>query len=273
MLTALEVNRKKLARNEHSYFDKKKDQKDKIRYYRHINLHMSSNRKKFIILHQLITHTHRNKLPYFISKDEFLYTWVDLHPNGAVKNIYSGAENDPADLMRLDAKVHAKHEDLDLSEGDVPVDLKFNAEHIVPQSWFGGREPMKGDLHHLFACEPKCNATRSNFPYHDFSDYHPESPDEKIRNHCGFASLQLFEPENGKGTVARAMLYFILRYPNAIKKSYRKKINFSLLRDWNEQFPPTIYEQHRNQAIFQIQGNRNPFIDFPELMDRLYFPT
>jgi deoxyribonuclease I len=43
----------------------------------------------------------------------------------------------------------------------------MNTEHIVPQSWFGAVEPMKGDLHHLFVCEPECNIARSNFPYED----------------------------------------------------------------------------------------------------------
>ncbi|MCE0446644.1 endonuclease [Streptomyces tricolor] len=38
----------------------------------------------------------------------------------------------------------------------------------MPQSWFAKREPMRGDLHHLFACEPECNSFRGNIPYTDF---------------------------------------------------------------------------------------------------------
>src|SRR5699024_4447304 len=121
-------------------------------------------------------------------------------------------------------------------------------------------------------CDPKCNRSRSNFPYKDFSFYEPESPNEPIRNHCGLAFNDYFEPEYGKGTVARAMLYFITRYPNEIKSLYSKRINIHLLRKWNTQFPPDMYEKHRNQAIYLIQGNRNPFIDYPKWADRVFFP-
>jgi endonuclease I len=41
----------------------------------------------------------------------------------------------------------------------------------VPQSWYAKAEPMRGDLHHLFACEPRCNSFRSNIPYFDFADF------------------------------------------------------------------------------------------------------
>ena len=189
-----------------------------------------------------------------------------------MKNIYSGEEDDPTDLLERDLNVLDR-----LKRSNEPRrthfwKIKFNAEHIVPQSWFGAREPMKGDLHHLFACEPHCNRTRANFAYYDFSFYIPESPDEKIRNHCGVASTELFEPEFGKGIAARAMFYFLLRYPKKIKRVFSRKVNFPLLREWNDQFPPDVYEKHRNLAIYEIQGNRNPFIDYPEFAKRCYFP-
>lgn len=278
LLAALEEYRIKIKNNELLYYNREADQADIERYYKQFNIHMPSTPEKFRQLHALVKKSHKNKIPYFISKDEYLYTWVDLQPNGIVKNLYSGEELHPAELVKRDLEVQKRHDEYQAKQSvrnpaeAIPVDLKFNAEHIVPQSWFAGREPMKGDLHHLFACDPHCNAVRSNFAYYDFEFYKPESADEKIQNHCGVSSVQFFEPEYGKGTVARSMLYFILRYPDGIEKYYRRKINFRLMRKWNEQFPPTIYEKHRNQAIFEIQGNRNPFIDFPELVDGLYFP-
>jgi endonuclease I len=51
------------------------------------------------------------------------------------------------------------------------AELRFNCEHVVPQSWYAKAEPMRGDLHHLFACEPRCNSFRSNIPYFDFADF------------------------------------------------------------------------------------------------------
>jgi hypothetical protein len=35
----------------------------------------------------------------------------------------------------------------------------YNGEHVVPQSWFGNAEPMRGDLHRLFACETAATAS------------------------------------------------------------------------------------------------------------------
>ncbi|MEK3890184.1 endonuclease I family protein [Bacillus sp. FSL K6-3431] len=278
ILASLEIYRSKIINNELVYYDEEANMKDTQRYYHRFKFQLPSSRKKFFQLHTIVRNSHKNILPYFISKDEYLYTWVDLQPNGIVKNIYSGEEMKPADLIKQDFEVQIRHVDYERLQPKenttelISIDLKFNAEHIVPQSWFSGREPMKGDLHHLFACDPQCNAIRSNFEYHDFVNYSPESPNENIRNHCGVASFELFEPEYGKGTIARAMLYFILRYPDGIRKSFRKKVDFTLLRKWNQQFPPSIYEKHRNQAIFHIQGNRNPFIDYPELIDEFYFP-
>lgn len=69
----------------------------------------------------------------------------------------------------------------------------------IPQSWFGGIEPMKGDLHQLFTCQPDCNISRSIFPYADFTFYTPESVYEPIRNHCEVAINEKFEPVHGKG--------------------------------------------------------------------------
>jgi len=277
LLQGLKEYQDRISEGLHHYYDEEKDRRQIQRYYAEIDFHLGSSREQFQLFHALVRNTHNNRLPYFKSKDQYLYSWVDLQPDGRVKSIYSGENSDPAELLKEDLEVRKRLDEYDKyknqpEEPAFSADLKFNAEHIVPQSWFGGREPMKGDLHHLFACEPSCNASRSNFAYFDFPHYEPESPAEKIRNHCGVASIEWFEPEYGKGTAARAMLYFMLRYPGEVRKPFRKNVNFNLLREWCDQFPPGLYEKHRNQAIYEIQGNRNPFIDFPELADTIYFP-
>lgn len=70
---------------------------------------------------------------------------------------------------------------------------------------------MRGDLHHLFACESDCNSFRGNTPYGDFPDFM-----EVVREACGKREQQRFEPASGKGPVARAVLYFLLRYPQQV---------------------------------------------------------
>lgn len=71
-----------------------------------------------------------------------------------------------------------------------------------------------------------------------------------------------FEPEYGKGIVARAVFYFAVRYKDGFRME--DKMDLELLLRWHEEHPVDVYERHRNAAIQELQGNRNPFIDFPE---------
>ena len=78
-----------------------------------------------------------------------------------------------------------------------------------------------------------------------------------------------FEPRQGKGAAARATLYFLLRYPKKIDEYQSQELQ-TLLR-WHKEDPPGLYEKHRNQAISELQGNRNPFIDHPDWADKVDF--
>lgn len=49
------------------------------------------------------------------------------------------------------------------------------------------------------------------------------------------------------------------------------EFDFETLPRWHEGDPATEYERHRNQAIFEKQGNRNPLIDYPEWAGRIEF--
>lgn len=140
--------------------------------------------------------------------------------------------------------------------------LTFNCEHVVCQSWFDKRQPMKADIHHLFACEPGCNSFRSNIPYWQFP-----IDEEVVRTECGRREEKKFEPEHGKGAVARATMYFIMRYPGEVgdERSELTKSRVDVLLGWHNAFPPDNYEKHRNWLTHKAQGNRNPFIDFPGL--------
>jgi len=127
---------------------------------------------------------------------------------------------------------------------------------------------MRGDLHHLFACESGCNSFRGNFPYFDFPD-----TEEVAREACGRREDIGFEPGAGKGPVARATLYFLLRYPGLIGDSEHELTRRSAADD------PQLargrsgqhYELHRNFVIADLQGNRNPLIDHPDWAQRIDF--
>ena len=286
-LRLLRENKRKMVQDHELYYSEKLNQYDINDYYQSV-IHLKIDGLPLFNKFQgLLNKTHKNYIPYFMSKDLYLYTWVDLYPDGSVKNIYSGEKKDPESLIMQDHDIiRRKYEEFERFLQNVKKDqfgslkalkalewkFKLNTEHIVPQSWFGALEPMKGDLHHLFICQPKCNIVRSNYAYADFTFYQPESAEEPINNQCGITFNSRFEPEHGKGPAARAMLYFLLRYPKAIKKAFRMEIDIPLLVRWHKEFPVTLYEKHRNLAIYQIQGNRNPFIDLPDLAERLYFP-
>ena len=238
--------------------------------------------ERFRALNDLVTRTHVTRSSY--KPAGHVYPWVDLQPNLMLRSVYSGVEFDPGQLIQEDFRIEVERAarlrerlnreaapteafiayELDLLEAQLP----YNCEHVVPQSWFEKQEPMRGDLHHLFACEVGCNSFRGNIPYADFADF-----EEAIREQCGKREGNGFEPGAGKGEVARATLYFLLRYPGEINRTaqeYREDRLAVLLR-WHHEFPVTEHERHRNAAIFEKQGNRNPLIDFPEWADAIDF--
>ncbi|MFG6150078.1 endonuclease I family protein [Halobacillus sp. B23F22_1] len=254
---------------EDKYFDEEQDKADVKTYYKGIKVgHLDDLRK----IRSLVQETHKNQIIY--DPIIYVYPWVDLYPDFQLKNIYSGKKRGFKEVMKEDLQTSLQRtSELEASDQDVWSIMrkhKFNCEHVVPQSWFEGKEPMRGDLHHLFTCDPLCNSIRSNYPYYDFKDY-PEGQVEanRIEDQCGKAEDERFEPEYGKGIVSRAMLYFFLRYPDIIESTYKKRVDIELLLKWHDQEPPGIYEYHRNQAIYDIQKNRNPFIDYPKEMSRL----
>ncbi|GGF26657.1 hypothetical protein GCM10010954_27150 [Halobacillus andaensis] len=258
-----------MKQGETKYFDEEQNKDDLKTYYQEIEFDHPDELRK---IKRLVQETHTSQVKY--DPVQYVYPWVDLRPDFQLRNIYSGKNRDVKEVMKEDFETTLRRKaEIESSDHDVWTimrKLKFNCEHVVPQSWFEGKEPMRGDLHHLFTCEPVCNSIRSNYPYYDFKDY-PENQVEanRIEEQCGKAEGERFEPEHGKGAVARAMLYFFLRYPDIIETTYKKRVDVELLLKWHDQEPPDLYELHRNQGIYTIQENRNPFIDYPKQMSRL----
>ncbi|WP_018933801.1 endonuclease I family protein [Gracilibacillus lacisalsi] len=274
----------KKIKNTKEYYDEEEDSRIVMDYYCDINFDEADKSKLFEQLHQLITTTHKNQLPYNSETRDYLYSTIDLHMDGNLKSIYSGSHKNPEQAIREDHEAALKRkEEYDKLLNNKPQtdnvwnkavavierENMFNCEHVVPQSWFDQGSPMRGDLHHLFTCEKKCNSTRSNYPYFDFEDYTPEMETETIKTSCGKYEDEKFEPESGKGEVARATLYFLLRYPGEISQYNDKDIE--MLVNWHKEFEVSIYEKHRNKEIYHRQKNRNPLIDFPEYADNIDF--
>ena len=151
----------------------------------------------------------------------------------------------------------------------IPDNRVVNAEHTWPQSRFTGKFPkdmQKSDLHHLFPTDTQMNSARSNFPFgevvRDSQDL--KCPGSRVGSIMESRGTYFEPPENHKGNVARALFYFSVRYKMPIDPIQEK-----YLRVWHFQDIPDDEEIRRNQEIFEAQGNRNPFIDHPELVDSI----
>jgi endonuclease I len=152
----------------------------------------------------------------------------------------------------------------------IPNQNQINCEHTWPQSKFSGlysKDIQKADLHHLFPADSKANSIRGN---QDFTEVNNDTGD-LARGKCSVSkfgssatsSNDGFEPPlTHKGNVARALFYFSVRYKISIPKSEE-----DVLRRWHELDPVDQEELDRNDAIYTAQSNRNPFIDYPQLVN------
>lgn len=265
-----------------TYFDAADNEINKSAYYKDIDF--SNGKALYNSLSKLVIETHAVKIPY--KPALHLYPAVDLHEDGLLRSVYSGKTFTLSQLIAMDAEADRQREQL-MSErnaallteaeantlaGEAEQRFPYNCEHVVPQSWFNKLEPMRGDLHHLFTCNVTCNSFRSNHRYFDFADYEVSVADT-VKGECGKQDKGRFEPERNKGVAARAVLYFLLRYPMAVSASHQfKPEEIQSLIAWHKKQPPSQYEFHRNAEIFKLQGNRNPFIDFPDSCDHVQFP-
>lgn len=144
---------------------------------------------------------------------------------------------------------------------DCQTNFSFNTEHTFPQSFFSSLEPMRSDLHHIFATDEVANNYRADNPFGVVTG-------GTIWAVGGSkATNGLFEPrDEQKGIAARAMMYFVLRYQDYAGFFAPQE---NILRTWNQNFPTDSIERKRNNYIDLIQHNRNPFIDYPQFIERI----
>jgi deoxyribonuclease I len=152
----------------------------------------------------------------------------------------------------------------------VPDNTVVNVEHTWPQSKFTGKfsqEMQKSDLHHLFPTDSKANSVRGSFNFGDVS------ADKQGALKCSSSRFGrsangqgwIFEPPpEHKGNVARAIFYFATRYDLTINGNEE-----AFLRKWHHDDPVTQEDRDKNDQIYQMQGNRNPYIDHPELVEQI----
>ena len=231
-------------------------------------------------LHNLLkNHT---RLPYG-SRDynQIACTWTvfkksDVRPNGKVWDMYS-------------------NNSYNFSNG-AGATKGMNIEHSVPKSWWGDaydetatpltRFKYDGsyDLHHLTPSDADANMAKSNYPLGVVDSPSFDNGVTKVgTGQANGRATNLFEPaDEYKGDFARMYLYFVTCYQDYSWKSSALSMfaqnsyptlntyGQSLLLKWHRQDPVSQKEIDRNNAVYSFQGNRNPFIDYPNMVEYIW---
>ena len=156
---------------------------------------------------------------------------------------------------------------------------RYNREHIIPQSVFGSATPMYSDAHFVLPSDKHVNAQRGDLPFGKVNVANWTSTNGSKRGsnlNSGYSagySGTVFEPiDEFKGDIARCILYFATRYEDLVAGFNFSMFNntsnqvftptfLNILLTWNQLDPVSTREIDRNNAIYNRQNNRNPYID------------
>jgi endonuclease I len=152
----------------------------------------------------------------------------------------------------------------------------YNREHSWPKSWFNDVPPMNSDMFHIYPTDGYVNGRRSNYAYGTVSSSSWTSLNGCKLGSCNWPGFSgtVFEPlDEYKGDFARTYFYMSTRYytedgswntTDMTIKSQLKPWALQMMLHWCSIDPVSTKETNRNNAMYGIQHNRNPFIDHPE---------
>ena len=192
------------------------------------------------------------------------YKKTDTRADGYVRDWYSNITNY---RHGIDNKGNYS------KEGDM-----YNREHSVPQSWFGDGN-IKSDIVHVLPTDGYVNNRRGNLPLGEVNNatYQSANGYSKLGS-CrtsGYSGT-VFEPNDEiKGDMARIYFYMITRYEgscgswgNSVFTSQYPGLTqwtLDMMMRWSKDDPVDDREVERNNAVYETQHNRNPFVDYPGL--------
>lgn len=167
----------------------------------------------------------------------------------------------------------------------------LNREHSVPKSWWNSPSNVEAyeagtDLMHLFPSDAKANSAKSNYPLGEVNTSLSVKFDNGVSKvgypvTGGSGYNYVFEPDDEyKGDFARVYFYMATCYQDYTWKytymfnnsSYMTLNQYAreLLLSWHRNDPVSEKERNRNDDVFAIQGNRNPFVDDPNLAEYIW---
>ena len=164
----------------------------------------------------------------------------------------------------------------------------YNREHTWPANYFNDFYPMYADLFHVCPTDAWVNNKRGKFPYgvvnttddlflnggktgisSSYTNWATDNP-----NHLVYEPIDSF-----KGDVARNYFYMSTRYQGEDASWLNWEMAngavltneaVTLLLNWHHLDPVSQKEIDRNNEVYNIQGNRNPFIDYPIFADCIW---
>ena len=204
------------------------------------------------------------------------YEDTDKKPNGKVWDMYSDV---PGGTPPYQFTFFSDQCGNYNSEGDC-----YNREHSFPRSWFGGTvAPMNTDLFQVYPTDGYVNGKRGNYPYGEVGTASWTSLNGCKLGSCitpGYSGV-VFEPIDAyKGDFARTYFYMATRYlgednnwPGSpmVNGAQPKAWALQMLHTWHLDDPVSDKEVARNNAVYAIQQNRNPYIDHPEFVEIVWF--
>jgi endonuclease I len=192
----------------------------------------------------------------------------ELGYNAARDAMFSQVD-DPTNQDTVEC-VYTGRRETGVSDRTSAYQKKLNTEHTWPQSK-GAEGVAKSDLHHLFPVDNDANSRRSSLPFGEIKasplaflglERSGEGQDARGR--------QIYEPRDvHKGNLARALLYFYVCYRDKNLDLSNFRLEKDVLAKWSKQDPVDAAERFRNETIYRLQGNRNPFIDHPEYVEQI----
>lgn len=163
----------------------------------------------------------------------------------------------------------------------------YNREHVVPQSYWANdnSKKMRTDLFNVIPADAVANETRSAWAYGEVTGTSSWTNGVSTLGYGTYGN-NTFEPaDEYKGDLARVYFYMLTCYRNedfTQRGTGSKVFTFengvagltstalSLFLKWHRNDPVSEKEINRNNGIERLQGNRNPYVDMPELVEYIW---
>jgi endonuclease I len=244
-------------------------------YYNNVN---GKKGKELQIALNQIVNDHRN-----VSYTDvwFYYQFTDLKTTGKIWDIYSDI---PQGTPPYEFEFR-KHQCINIGNQE---GICYTREHSFCQSWFGGGQAAPyTDIFHLYPVDGLINSVRNNNAYGKVTTatrIFLNGSKMGINTYPGAPNKPCYEPlDEYKGDLARSFFYMATRYmfedenfqdnidiaPMTLKSQLRPWA-LNMLLEWHEMDPVSQKEIDRNNAIYAVQKNRNPFIDHPNWVYKIW---